>query len=178
MEAQVLQGGPERSTRLLRGGGADRPPNVFSPAFWLLPREECSTGLCAGQRSGRVGGGGAGPTLPSSGSAPGPMGPKWSPGTVTRILPLQALARPALTALSVVYASSGLSWLAILATCGTAAASPGARTHQHPAKLACERCATIVLRKGLQDFFQTLIPVQEHSHLTSALPWQSAELLK
>ena len=56
-------------------------------------------------------------TLPSRGSASGPMGPKWSPATVTKILPLQALARPARTARSLVYASSGLSWFAMRATC-------------------------------------------------------------
>lgn len=43
------------------------------------------------------------------GSASGGIGPKWSFGTFTMILPLAAFALPALTALSVVYASSGLS---------------------------------------------------------------------
>ena len=45
------------------------------------------------------------------GSASGGMGPKWSPGTVTMMRPDAALARPARTALSVVNASSGRSWL-------------------------------------------------------------------
>lgn len=45
---------------------------------------------------------------PRSGSNSGPMGPKWSPGQVTRMRPLAALARPARTARSVVKASSGL----------------------------------------------------------------------
>lgn len=48
------------------------------------------------------------PTRPL-GSASGGIGPKWSFGTLTMILPLAAFALPALTALSVVYASSGLS---------------------------------------------------------------------
>jgi hypothetical protein len=54
------------------------------------------------------------PLTSPRGSASAGMGPKWSLGMFTMIRPLDALARPARTARSVVKASSGRSSLLML----------------------------------------------------------------